>query len=735
MPFTLDMNRFLKNIMLLIYFMPCYFAQAQSFDLQFRILSADDRETLIGATVYIENLAKGAVSDANGMARFSGIPLGRHKVIVSYIGYKPIYDTLAVSDQSDRTYYLVPDEQELEELVVQASRSTRTVQKIPTRLELIGVEELSEKAIMNPTNISMVLRESTGIQMQQTSLSSGNTNIRIQGLDGRYTQLLRDGFPLYGGFSSGLSILQIPPLDLQQFEIIKGSSSTLYGGGAIAGLVNMVSKTPKEEAALDMMLTQTQASGSTANVYYSKRGGRWATSLYGSGHYQKVYDPEGDDFSNLPENRSIAFNPKVFYYPTDNSTFWLGLNTTYDERIGGDITTIEQGSVGIHQYTEDNTSTRISTQAAYTSQLSSEGILSVKGSFSFFDRQLKVPDFVFAGKQVNTFSEINYHKGKEKSEWIVGANLYSIDFDEDAAASLPRDQRYFTIGAFASNTQDLSERWVLEMGLRADGVLDWGFFLLPRWSLLYKSEKGFSGRLGGGLGYKVPDIFTEEAELINFENILPIDPSTLEAERSYGLNFDLDYQAQWTGEVGFTINQLFYLTAIDKALLLHTREEGTFSFANAPDNIQSKGMESNIKWSYKDFRWFLNYALIDTRLNYLPGNPQKPLTARHNAGSVIMYESERWRIGYETYYTGRQWLSNGMKTTDFVTMGLLLMHNLENISAFVNFENFTDRRQSRFSPLVLPPHENPDFPDIYAPTDGFIFSIGAIFKPFGREER
>ena len=91
---------------------------------------------------------------------------------------------------------------------------------------------------MNPTNISMVLRESTGIQMQQTSLSSGNTNIRIQGLDGRYTQLLRDGFPLYGGFSSGLSILQIPPLDLQQFEIIKGSSSTLYGGGAIAGLIN-----------------------------------------------------------------------------------------------------------------------------------------------------------------------------------------------------------------------------------------------------------------------------------------------------------------------------------------------------------------------------------------------------------------------------------------------------------------------------------------------------------------
>ena len=71
---------------------------------------------------------------------------------------------------------------------------------------------------------------------------------------------------------------------------------------------------------------------------------------------------------------------------------------------------------------------------------------------------------------------------------------------------------------------------------------------------------------------------------------------------------------------------------------------------------------------------------------------------------------------------------------DFVTMGLLLMRNFKFGSAFVNFENFTDRRQSRFSPLVLPPHENPEFPEIYAPTDGFIFSVGIIIKPFGNEE-
>ena len=336
--------------------------------------------------------------------------------------------------------------------MLQSSRSTRTVKKIPTRIEFIGTEELGEKAIMNPTNISMVLRESTGIQMQQTSLSSGSTNIRIQGLDGRYTQLLRDGFPLYGGFSSGLSILQIPPLDLQQFEIIKGSSSTLYGGGAIAGLINMVSKTPDEEPALDIMLTQTQALGSTANVFYSKRNEKFGVSLYASGHSQKVYDPENDGFSNLPKTTSISFNPKFFYYPSEKTTFWFGLNGTYDDRIGGDVTKIESGENGIHQYTEENISKRVSSQAVYKTQIDSISSLNIKNSISFFDRNLTIPDFNFDGKQTNTFTEITYQRETSlKADWIFGANLYTSNFDENDNATLQRDQTDITYGLFANN--------------------------------------------------------------------------------------------------------------------------------------------------------------------------------------------------------------------------------------------------------------------------------------------
>jgi iron complex outermembrane receptor protein len=708
----------------------CLAVKAQKSDIQIQVVS--ENEAVIGANVYLESEQKSAVTDADGKAQFSNISNGKQNIIITFLGFETLKKTIQIPNQTVFIFQLKPNENELEEVVLQTSRSSRTVRKIPTRIEFIDGEELEEKATMNPTNISMVLRESTGIQMQQTSLSSGNSNIKIQGLDGRYTQLLRDGFPLYSGFSSGLSIMQIPPLDLKQFEIIKGSSSTLYGGGAIAGLVNMVSKTPDEEADLDIMLTQTHALGSTANVFYSKRNEKFGTTLYGSAHYQKAYDPEDDDFSNLPQTKSISFNPKFFYYPSEKTTFWLGVNGTYDDRIGGDMTKIKSEQNGIHQYTEDNISKRVSTQAVYKTQLDSLSNFNIKNSISYFDRTLKVPDFSFSGKQINSFTEVSYEKATAKTDWILGANIYSVNFDEADEAVLQRDQKELTYGLFANSIFDISENWILETGLRTDYNPDWGFFPLPRISLLYKNENGFSSRIGGGLGYKIPDIFTEEAESINFENVLGIDKDNLKAERSYGVNYDFNYQTQ-LGEIGFSANQLFYVTAIQNALLLNSSNTN-FKFENAPEIILSKGAETNIKFNYKDFKWFLNYAFIDARLHYLAGNPQKPLTPRHNAGSVIMYENETWRMGFETYYTGRQLLSNGTKTTDFTTMGFLLMRNFKWGALFGNFENFTDRRQSRFSPLVYPTHDNPSFPEIYAPTDGFIFSLGIIIKPFGNKE-
>ena len=98
---------------------------------------------------------------------------------------------------------------ELEEIIVTATRNRRSFGQQPTLVEVLNEEELNEKANMKPGDIRMLLNETTGIHIQQTSATSFNSSVRIQGLSGKYTQLLRDGMPMYGGLSSGLSLLQI----------------------------------------------------------------------------------------------------------------------------------------------------------------------------------------------------------------------------------------------------------------------------------------------------------------------------------------------------------------------------------------------------------------------------------------------------------------------------------------------------------------------------------------------
>ena len=723
------MNKIVISILLISL---CHnFSVAQSFNTTIRVVSENDNLPLPGASVFIKNTDKGSITDLEGYAIFEDLEKGMYTFIISYVGFNTVERDIMIDQSKEIIIKLTLDTDELETVILQSNRSTRTIKKIPTRIEFIGGEELAEKNMMNATNISMVLRESTGIQMQQTSLSSGNSNIRIQGLDGRYTQLLRDGFPLFGGFSSGLSIMQIPPLDLKQFEIIKGSSSTLYGGGAIAGLVNLVSKTPEEEPELDIMVTQTQALGTTGNIFYSQKRNNIGWTIYSSGNYQRAFDPDDDNFSNLPNTKSISLNPKFFYYPSDKTNIWIGVNGTFDKRKGGDIDAIENNEENL--YSESNTSKRLSSQIVYTTQIDSTKVLTLKNSVSFFDRELELPDFSFTGKQWNTFSEASYSKTGKRMDWVIGGNLYTSSFTENNTDN-PRDQEDITYGGFINTIFDISNHWILETGLRTDYTVNWGFFALPRVSLLYKNDTGFSSRIGGGLGYKIPDIFTEEAESINYRDILPINKEEINAEKSIGINLDFNYQFTVLETLGISFNQLLYLTSIDNALLLNSTGPDQFMYENAENPVLSKGAETNLKFSYKDFRWFLNYALIDTKLTYLPGDPQKPLTAKHNAGSVVMYESEKWRIGYETYYTGKQVLSNGEETTDYITMGLLGVRNFSWGSIYANFENFTDVRQSNYTPLVTGTRESPNFTEIYAPAEGFIFSLGVIIKPFGNEE-
>lgn len=687
------------------------------------------QEPIVGATVAIPSLKKGTISNELGEITLSDIPDGTFKFRISYIGYGtveraftfPLDETL-----QGQTFFMVPQTEEMEEITLVSTRSSRTIEDIPTRVEVIAGEELSEKGNMKPGDIRMLLNESTGIRTQQTSATSYNSSIRIQGLDGKYTQLLRDGFPLYSGFAGGLSLMQIAPLDLKQVEVIKGSSSTLYGGGAIAGLVNLISKTPEEEPELSFMANGTSALGLDLSGFCSQKFDKVGTTVFASYNLGSPYDPADIGFTAIPEFDRFTLNPKLFWYAGERTEMMLGLNAVLEDRLGGNIDYVKGETVD-NPYFEANETERISTQFGIKHGFGDRSQLEFKNSFSFFDRNIQIPDYTFSGYQRSSFSELNYSPSSDVMEWVFGMNLWTEYFDhaqENDISAL--DYSYQIFGLFAQNMWTMDETLSLETGLRADFHSDHGAMVLPRLSVLYEPNSALTFRLGGGLGYKTPTVFTEEAERLQFRSVLPINAANVDLERSIGGNFDINYK--WVPLPGMTmsINTLFFYTKISDPLMLELNEGGSYEFQQPGGYIDTRGAEINLKIKYGDFKLFTGYTHANVIQHVGGTTTDFPLVAKHRLNNVLMFEKEEnlW-VGLEAYYYSPQELGSGGTGQSYWILGLMSEKKLgEKFSVFLNFENFLDARQTRFGPIYTGNIGNPQFLDIYAPVDGFVINGG-----------
>jgi len=579
---------------------------------------------------------------------------------------------------------------------------------------------------MKPGDIRMMLNESTGIQMQQTSATSNNSSIRIQGLDGRYTQMLRDGYPLYSGFSGGLGLLQIVPLDLKQVEVIKGASSTLYGGGAIAGLVNLVSKIPEEEREINLLLNATSALGLDLSGFYSQKFERIGLTVFTSYNSGRPYDPADIGLTAIPEFNRMTFNPKLFVYINPETTIHFGFNSTIEDRIGGDMLYIKGKGDSIHSYFEKNKTNRHSTQVGFSHLTSSGAEIKIKNSISYYDRKIEIPGFSFSGLQTSSFTEGTYGTKLNSHEWIFGLNLWTEQFRQEGNDTIRKvDYNHLTFGAFAQNTWNVSELITLETGVRGDFQNEYGFFILPRLSALFRFNSRFSARLGGGLGYKTPTVFTEDAERLQFRNVLPVDVSKTKSERSVGGNLDLNYRTTIANEVTFSINSLFFYTRILHPLFLTDTGNGFYEFLQPDGSTDTRGIETNIKFSLDKIKLFIGYTLTDV-IQHINGNSsQFPLVARHRLNNILLYEiEERLKIGIEAYYYSRQKLNDGSTGRSYWLCGMMAEKLWKRFSVFINFENILDIRQTNFDTIFTGSVTNPVFRDIYAPVDGFVINGG-----------
>ena len=688
------------------------------------VQNSNTREPLSAATAKLMPLNKTAIADTTGIIVFEKIPNGTHTLSIYYLGFadKTIRITTPLATDSIVSILMEEnEEEEEEEVIVTATRISRTIANTPTRTEVISGEELTEKGNMKPGDIRMLLNESTGIQTQQTSATSFNAGIRIQGLDGRYTQLLRDGYPMYGGFASSLSLLQIAPLDLKQVEVIKGAASTLFGGGAIAGLVNLVSKTPTDNRELNFLSNVTTAGGIDLSGFYSEKYGKVGLTVFTSRNSNRAFDPAAIGLTAIPKFERYTINPRLFIY-ANKTTADVGVTFISENRTGGSMNYINNNGNGFY---EKNDTRRFTTQFGVTHRLTESSNIQFKNSFSRFNRALLIPNYFFDALQQSSFSELTWNKDGSTSDWVIGTNLVTENLAEvPNSIDRKRDYRLNTFGVFIQQAWSVHENITIETGLRGDYVNEFGFELLPRISTMLKITSKLTTRIGGGFGYKPPTIFTEDAERRQFRNISPIDMINARNERSKGLNWDINYKTKF-GDIGFSFNQLFFYTKLAQPLVLNNTAGNIFAFKNANGSLDTKGMETNVRLTYADFKLFIGYTYTNANTYFDNAKQSLPLTARHRLNNVLMYEIEdKLKLGLEAYYFSKQRLSDGSFGKSYWITGFMAEKLWEKYSVFINFENFTDTRQSKFDKVFTGTIQDPIFRDIYAPVDGFVINGG-----------
>lgn len=667
-----------------------------------------------------------------GMSNVSGevqlaLPPGSHTLVVRKIGFAPDSLHLLLLSGMDTTVRVELRAQavELEDIVVTSTRGERRVEDEPTRVEVLDREEVEEKTMMTPGGVAHLLAATGGVRIAHTAPAFGAGNIRVQGLRGRYTQLLADGLPLYGLSTEGLGLLQIPPVELDHVELVKGAASALYGPTALGGVVNLISRRPRTGSpAFEFLANQTSRGASDA-VFYSSGplSQHWGYTLLATGHRQSRQDLDRDGWADLPSYQRVVLRPRLLWTGSEGSSVLLTAGFTAEDRGGGGLT---PGRVPFRQ---ERITQRADAGAVGRVMLRGPWAMSFRGSATGEWRQHRFGAAAEQDIRGALFGETALSRTAGAQQLVLGAALQRDALE--AKGSLA-DYTFATLGLFLQHSWTPNE-W---LGLTSSGRLDlhneYGTFLSPRLSLLIRLPRGWNARLSAGGGSYAPTPFVEEVEEIGLALMRPF-RGRLRAERAWTASADIG------GVIGpIEVSGSAYRSVIVRPAALR-------SAAGAPDSLElvnldeptrTRGLEFVGVYRLGAYRLTGTYAHMHaTELDPETGFRRGvPLTPKHSAGLLFAWEPrDESGIGLEAFYTGRQTLAENpyrVQSRPYLTFGAIARWRVGQAILFVNSENLTNIRQTNFNPLIGPaPGLGGRWTvDAWAPLEGRVINVGVKMR-------
>jgi iron complex outermembrane receptor protein len=666
-------------------------------------------------------------SDDQGLAVLRR-PAGPAWIVATAIGFRPDSLSLELRPGQDTAVAirLEAAAAELEEVTISSTRSERRIEDEPIRVEVLGREEIEEKLLMTPGDITMMLNETGGLRVQNTSPSLGGANVRVQGLRGRYTLVLADGLPLYGGQVGGLGLLQIPPMDLGQVEVIKGAASALYGSSAMGGVVNLLSRRP--DGTREGLLNATSLGGvDLVGWMTGPAEAGLAYTLLASAHRQPRADLDRDGWTDVPGHRRLVARPRLFWRDESGRSLFLTAGLTREGREGGTLPrrTAPDGVA----FAEELETTRVDLGSVGRLLVGPGWLVTARASVARLGHRHRIGAELERDRHDTWFGEAAAMRAAGPWVAVVGIGLQGERYRN---RDLPAFDYAFTVpGLFGQYEWTPVPAVTVSGSARLDRHDTYGTFVLPRLSALWRFRPTWTARLSAGLGYYAPTPFTEETEVTGLSRLEPLAGVRAEEARSGSLDVG--------GTAGpLELNVTLFGSVVDGAIqLTPLGQSGRFGLVNAAGPTRTWGGELLARLRREPWHVTASYTHAVAR-EPEPGSPARrevPLTPRHTLGVVGSWEREgRTRIGIELYYTGPQALPDNpyrSRSRPYLVVGALAERRWGRVRAFLNLENLANVRQTRFDPLVRPTRaaDGRWTTDAWAPLEGRVVNGGLRWSP------
>lgn len=557
------------------------------------IIEDGSEENIPYASILIVETGNGTMSNEQGQFEFRDLPAGKYTLRVSAVGYTTATKEVVVSREYTTVVHfkMKVENIAIDEVVVSANRNETSRHEAPV---VVSVASKLLFETVNSPDLAKSLNYITGLRVENNCQNCGFPQVRINGLEGPYSQILINSRPVVSALSGVYGLEQIPVNMIERVEVVRGGGSALFGANAVGGTVNIITKDPTSNSFsvttnLACYDSSSWEQSMGANVSLVSKDNSYGIAVYESYRNRNAYDHDGDGFSELGELDMNTFGLRTYYRPTISSRLSLEYHTTAEKRRGGNKFDLQPHESDI---TEQTHHTINSGGIAY--DLGWDGYrnkLSLYTSLQHIDRN----SYYGAQRDPNAYGKT------DDLTWVAGAtytgriaNLlfapsaltvgleYQQNSLHDIMTGYKRDmkQEVRIASAFLQNEWDM-HLFTLLAGVRLDkhNLIDNPIFS-PRVNLLFKPNRNFQARLTYSTGFRAPQAYDEDLHVtaVGGEGVQIELADNLKEERSNSFSGSVD----WTTSFGHWQSNILlegFYTGLDNVFILEDAGQNSDGFA------------------------------------------------------------------------------------------------------------------------------------------------------------